>query len=94
MTQDKFNADSNDNFEVAGNQLTDAIKKLWKDTTVRSIIIRHPDGRKLMTVPLAVGVAGGAIALVMAPVLSIIAAIGAGLATVRVEVVRTDDPQR
>ena len=47
-----------------------------------------------MTVQLAVGVAGGAIALVMAPVLSIIAAIGAGLAKVRVEVVRTDDPQR
>lgn len=93
MTQDKFNSDSRDNFEVPGNQLVDAIKKLWKDTSVRRIILRHPDGRQLMSVPLAAGVAGGAIALLMAPVITVIAAIGAGLAKVRVEVVRSDNAQ-
>ena len=61
MTQDNFNSDSRDNFEVSGNQLVNAIKKLWRDTSVRRIIIRHPDGRQLMTVPLAAGIAGGAI---------------------------------
>lgn len=91
MTSDRFNSDSGENFEVPGNQLTNAIKKLWKDTTVRSIVVRHPDGRPLMTVPLAAGVAGGAIGLIMAPVLTVLAGIGAGLAKVRIEVVRNDD---
>ncbi len=94
MTQDSSNSDSRDDFEVPGNQLVDTIKKLWQDASVRRIIVRHPDGRQLMSVPLAVGVAGSAIALFMAPVITVLAAIGTALAKVRVEVVRTDDTKQ
>ena len=94
MTHDKFNSESGESYEVPGNQLTDAVKRLWKDASVRSIVIRHPNGRQLLTVPLAAGVAGGALALIMAPIISILAAIGASLAKVRIEVVRADRPNR
>lgn len=78
--------------ELASNQLVDKMKDLLQEGNVRHVIIRNPDGKSLLEVPLTTGVAVGGVAMVVAPQLAILAAIGALAAyvnNVRIEVIRT-----
>ena len=73
-------------FKVQGKDLQKAIKDIVREGTVRRIIITRED-RMLMNIPLAVGVASGAVLAVYMPFIAVIAA-GAALlggCTVRVE---------
>lgn len=92
MVTDSHRADGSRNFtekiEVAGEQLTSTVKGLMKDASVRRIIIRNADGRQLMSIPLAAGIAGGAIAVLWSPVLAAVAVIGGAVAKLKLEVVR------
>ena len=71
---------------MQGKDLQKAIKEIVREGTVRRIVITRED-RMLMNIPLAVGVASGAVLAVYMPFIAVIAA-GAALlggCTVRVE---------
>lgn len=74
--------------EVAGEDLVSKIKELFADAGAKRVILRDSDGRELISVPLTLGVAGGALAVLAAPMLAAVAAVGAAMAKVRVDVER------
>lgn len=74
--------------EVAGNQLVERVKELIEQGNVRRIIIRNQEGRILMEIPLTLGAVAGSVLLVLQPLLVGLAAIGALLARVSIEIVR------
>ena len=77
--------------EVAGNQVVERVQELVKEGNVRRLIIRNPDDKVLLEMPLTVGaVAGGAIALA-APWLAALGAFAALVARVKIEIVREVD---
>jgi hypothetical protein len=77
--------------EVAGNQLVERVRELIEEGNVRRLIIRNPEGRTLIEIPLTIGaVAGGALLVWMGPVLAGLAVIGALIARVRIEIVREE----
>lgn len=77
---------------LAGNQLVEYVKKLITAGNVRRLIIHKPSGEVLMEIPLTAGLAVGGALTAMAPVLAALGAMAALLAKVRVEIVRTGDP--
>lgn len=96
MTNDKHSADARtftEKIEVAGKNLVGTIQKLLTDASVRNIIIRNAQGRQLLSIPMLVGVGGGALAVLVVPWLTAVAVIGGVIAKVKVEVVRTDGPE-
>jgi len=79
----------NEELEVAGSQLVERVRELVAEGNVRRLIIRNPDGRTLLEVPLTVGaVAGGALVFIAGPMLAALVLLGALVARVRVEIVR------
>lgn len=74
--------------EIAGNQLVERVKELIEQGNVRRIIIRNQDGRILMEIPLTLGAVAGSVLFVFQPLLVGLAAIGALLARVSIEIVR------
>lgn len=78
--------------EVAGNQLVDRVKQLVEEGNVRRLIIRNPEGKVLMELPLTIGVAAGAGLIWFTPVLAALGAMAALLARVTVEIVREVPP--
>lgn len=82
----------NEELEVAGNQLVERVKELIEEGNIRRLIIRNPEGRTLLEIPLTFGaVAGGAIVIFFGPVLAALAVIGALVARIKIEIVR-DEP--
>jgi hypothetical protein len=73
-----------ESFKVAGNQLVDAVKKLFHEGNVRRVIIKQ-DARVIVEFPLTVGVIG----TVMAPMLAAVGALAAVLTECTIEVERT-----
>ena len=45
--------------EVAGNQVVERVQELVKEGNVRRLIIRNPDDKVLLEMPLTVGASGG-----------------------------------
>ena len=83
----------NEELEVAGNQLVERVRELIEEGNVRRLIIRNPEGRTLLEIPLTVGaVAGGALVIFLGPVLAALAVIGALVARLKIEIVR-DEPE-
>ena len=78
--------------EVAGSELVDHIKELVKAGNVRKVILRTPDGKLLLEIPLTAGAVAGGVVVLVAPVLAALGAMAALVAKVKVEVVRTDAP--
>ena len=93
MRQDDQDPSPRDRITLAGSDLLDYIKGLLAEGNIRRIIIRKPDGAKLLNVPLSAGVAVGGVLMLMAPILTALGAIAALVAKVQVEVVRRDDGQ-
>jgi len=66
------------------------VKELVAKGNVRRVIVRNEEGDVLMEIPLTAGVVvGGALALAY-PLLAALGAVGALVARVRVDIVRTD----
>jgi hypothetical protein len=86
----KDDRDWSEDLVVAGNELVDRIKKLVAEGNVRRLIIRKPDGKSLLEIPLTAGVAVGGVVTLMAPVLAALGALAALLTEFRVEVIRSD----
>lgn len=91
MTQDNHHADPQgftEKIEVAGEQLVNTVKNLFDDASAKRVTIRTQEGKELLSVPLTVGVAGGAAAVLIAPVLAGVAAIGGAVAKLQLDVER------
>ncbi|MCC6802133.1 MAG: DUF4342 domain-containing protein [Anaerolineae bacterium] len=81
----------NEELEVAGSQLVERVKELIEEGNIRRLIIRNPDGRTLLEIPLTFGaVAGGALVIFFGPVLAALAVIGALVARIKIEIVRDE----
>lgn len=76
-------------FEVAGNKLMARVKELIAEGNVRRLIIRKPNGDKLMEIPLNAGVAVGGFMMLAMPWLLALGAIAGLVAEFKVEVVRS-----
>jgi hypothetical protein len=76
---------------IAGNELVDRVKKLVAEGNVRRVILRNPDGRLMLEIPLTAGVAVGGVVTLLAPVLAALGALAALVAEVKVEIVRAAD---
>ena len=74
-------------FKVKGSELLSTIKKLIEEGNVNRIIVKDDKGNKYIDIPVTVGVVG----VILAPFLSMIAAIAAFSATLTIEVVRKTD---
>lgn len=81
-------------FEVAGAELVEFVKKLLHEGNIRRIIIRNEKGEELLEVPLTAGVAIGGVLTLFAPILVALGAMAALLSSVKVEVIRTDETER
>jgi hypothetical protein len=81
-----------EDIEVAGSELVDRIKELVKAGNVRKVILRTPDDKLLLEIPLTAGAGAGGVVVLIAPVLAALGAMAALLAKVKVQVVRTDAP--
>ena len=75
--------------EVAGNDLVERVKELARDADAKRVVIRDEHDKELLAFPLSWGVAGGAVAVLAAPLLAAVAAVGALASNVRLEVERT-----
>ena len=93
MRQDDQDPSPSDRITLAGSDLLDYVKGLLAEGNIRRLIIRKPDGVRLLNVPLSAGVAVGGVLMLMAPILTALGAIAALVAKVQVEVVRRDDGQ-
>lgn len=58
---------------VEANELADTIKGLVREGNVRHIVIRNPDGRTVLDLPLAAGLVGAALLPVWAGIASLAA---------------------
>lgn len=58
---------------VAGEDLVETVKKLWREANVRRIVIKNSEKRILLEFPIVLGVAG----IVLLPYLSALALIAA-----------------
>ena len=92
MVQDNHHADGKPTFtekiEVAGDKLAATVKNLFEDAGAKRVTIRTQDGKELMSIPLTFGVAGGALAFIIAPLLSTVAVIGGAVAKLTLEIER------
>ena len=80
--------------EIASDQLVARVKELMAEGNVRRLIIRGPDEKTILEVPLTTGVAVGGVLTILAPVLAALGAFAALIARVKIEIVReTNDPK-
>ncbi len=70
--------------KVKGSELLQTIKDLIEEGNVHRIIVKDDKGNKYIDIPVTVGVAG----VILAPFLSMIAAIAAFSSLLTIEVVR------
>lgn len=78
--------------EARGSELVGRVKEIAQDANARKVIVKDQSGKELVTIPLGWGAAGGAVAILAAPWLAVLAAIGAAVAKVKIEVERADGP--
>lgn len=84
------NRDFSEHLEVAGNQLVDRVKELIEQGNVRRLIIRNPEGRIMLEVPLTVGAVAGGALFFFNPILAGLGAMAALLTRVSIEIVREE----
>ena len=81
-------------FRVDSSTVVDKVKALLHEGNVRRIILRSPDGKDLLEIPLTIGVGAVGVGLLVAPVLVILTAVAtvvAVVAKVTIVVERRDD---
>jgi hypothetical protein len=76
--------------EITGNQLLETVKNLIEQGNVRRLIIRDPNDRVLLEVPLTIGAGAGVALALFAPPLAAIGALAALVARVKLEIVREE----
>ena len=74
-------------FKVKGDQLLGKVREIVHAGNVRRIVIKDEEGRRLIDIPLTVGVIGA----VLAPVWAAIGAVAALVTDCTIEVEKTED---
>ncbi len=87
---------STEEFAVEGGHLVEKVKELVREGNVRRIVIKDPEGRTIMELPVTVGVVGGVVGVLMAPTIAAIGALAALAADYSIQVereaVKTPEP--
>ncbi len=78
-------------FRVNGESVISKVKELVSEGNVRRIILKNEEGRTLIEIPLNVGVAVGAAAVILFPVWAAIGAIAALAVRLTIVVERVED---
>ncbi len=86
MTTEASSVKEVESYEVAGDDLVAKIKDLVREGNVRRIIIKNEEGKRLIEIPLTVGVVGA----VLLPVWAAIAVIAAIVTNASIEVERVE----
>lgn len=73
---------------VAGAALIDKVKELVSQGNIRRLVVRRPNGKTLVDIPLTAGLGVAGVLTLLAPMLTALAAIGALFAQIRVEIER------
>lgn len=74
--------------EVEGRQVVERVKELMKEGNVRKLIIKDPDGKYSLEIPLTIGVAVGSVFAIAAPLLAALGAMAALMSRVKIEIQR------
>jgi len=82
--------DFKNEFKVKGEEVVEKVKELIHEGNVRRIIIKDEDGKVYMEIPVTFGVIGA----LLAPWLAAVGAVAAMAANLKIEVIRTDDPDK
>jgi len=77
-------------FKVRGEELVEKIKELIHEGNVRRLIIKDEDGKVYLEIPVTFGVIGA----ILAPMLAAVGAIAAMVANLKIEVIRTEEPEK
>ena len=77
-------------FELRGEEVVAKVKELIHEGNVRRISLQTEEGKTLIEVPLTIGVAGAAVASMLAPVWAAIGAVAALLARLTIVVEREE----
>ena len=92
MDEDKQEKTVTEKVTLSGAQLVEYVKDIIAAGNVRRLIIKKANDEVLLEIPLAAGVAVGGALTAMAPVLAALGAMAALLKQVKVEIIRTDEP--
>lgn len=77
-------------FKVKGEELVEKIKQLIHEGNVRRLIIKDEEGKVYLEIPVTFGVIGA----LFAPMLAAVGAIAAMVANLKVEVIRSEEPEK
>ena len=75
--------------EVTGDELLAKVKEIVREGNVRRIIIRDEEGKKLLELPLTIGVVGA----VLLPVWAAVGALAALIADCTIEIEKIEDAE-
>jgi uncharacterized membrane protein YoaK (UPF0700 family) len=77
--------------EVTGNQLVERVKELFAEANVRRLILRTPDDKLLLEIPLTAGAVVGGVVTLFAPLLAILGVLAVLVSHMKVEIVRVEE---
>jgi hypothetical protein len=77
-------------FKVKSEEVIEKVKELIREGNISRIIIKDVDGKTYLEIPVTVGVIG----VLLAPWLAAIGAIATMVGHLKVEVIRTEDPDK
>ena len=89
-TQDQQAQVHTEEFEISGDQVVAKIKELIHQGNIRRIILQTNQGNTLFELPLTIGLTGGVLITVLAPMLAAVAALAAVITKLKVKVERVD----
>lgn len=78
-------------FEIAGTELVEQVKKLIAEGNVRQIRIKAADGDTYLETPLTIGAIAGGVVVLAAPWLAILGVLAALVTKIHIEIVRETD---
>jgi hypothetical protein len=76
-------------FKVKGEEVIGKVKELMHEGNVRKLIIKDEDGKVYLEIPVTLGLIGA----ILAPTLAAVGALAAMVANLKIEVIRTDEPE-
>ena len=76
-------------FKVKGEEVIGKVKELLHEGNVRKLIIKDEDGKVYLEIPVTLGLVGA----VLAPTVAAVGALAAMVANLKIEVIRTEEPE-
>jgi hypothetical protein len=76
-------------FKVKGEEVIGKVKELMHEGNVRRLIIKDESGKVYLEIPVTLGLIGA----IIAPTLAAVGALAAMVANLKIEVIRTEEPE-